>query len=206
MSKEAKTALKNTFAKAGALLLVVLFLFLITWMLYLKFSPISDLTKKYLISDSTSQKAYIGFKSQKEKVSVGEELSAEIVLENFPEDITSFALRVICSWNEEISPLSAPLTGKVVSVSSDLEKNGWVFPIRQVKNFDNSWQIDLAGVNLSGEDTKEKTLVLGEMEFKTKNETTSLNCRIDPSLTKVLTKAAQDLALDLDGISYVISN
>ena len=128
------------------------------------------------------------------------------MLENFPEDITSFALRIICSWNEEASPLSAPLTGNVINAGFSLEKNGWVFPIRQVKNLDNSWQIDLAGVNLSGENTKEKSLTLGTIEFKAKAETKSLNCRIDPSLTKVLTKTAQDLALDLGGVSYVISN
>jgi hypothetical protein len=196
-----KTAL-DTLSKAGIMLLVIAFLFLITWFLYYKFSA----SPLVLDQKSSENNSSLNIFSDKKEFKIGEELEAEIILENAPSDLTSFALRVFCSWNEKTSPIAALTDGKVLKVGPDLETNGWIFPVLQVKPLENSWQIDLAGVNLSGEDLKNNSLVLGIFKFQTKSSSSSLNCRLDPSLTKILTRSAGDFAVDLNGFSFVILN
>lgn len=141
---------------------------------------------------------------------IGEKLKVSILLGKTPSELSGMALRLNCSWKEKETPIQlvdsvSDKPGVQLETSQELINAGWQYPVNKITIQEKVVIIDLASIYISPEGFKvDKETSLANFYLKAVSKAENLICSFDPSLTKISTKAGEQILLDFKDGNYVI--
>jgi hypothetical protein len=135
--------------------------------------------------------------------------SLNVVLDAQGEKLAGIALRLVYNYSQEaplnITDANLEKEGVQVKPDSDLVNAGWVYPVNEVYTDSSQGKVfvDVALVNLNPEGyTPDSKLTVASFEFSADKTFSNKNFAFDSEETKVLTKDARSLNLDLNEASF----